>query len=461
VRRPREDAKAEDAQDRRPAIPREVWVLAGMAIVVALGFGIISPAIPLLADHFGVSHAVAGLAISAFALARFVSAYGNGKLVEKLGERPIMIWGLGIQAVMMVIAGLAPSYSIVIACRAVAGLGSAAFTVSSLSMVLRLARPESRGRAASIYQGGFLIGAVGGPAVGGFLTEITPRLPFVVYGICLGIAGVLAAILLPPAIEQDETPEHFDDPVLGEHAEEGQGIHYPVTEAAGHPHDQPRPLGLRSRAFLAAMAINLGNGWMLYGVRNALVPAYVTDELNHSATWAGGAFFLASLVQVAVLVKAGSLTDSWGRKPGMVIGATATLVASIVLVFPPQTGAFLLAMASLGIAAAFMSSAPAAVVGDVSQEPEPQQAEGKQEDGGSNGGKRGGKGIALFTMASDFGAVVGPIFAGWLVDTYSYSAAFVSCVVVLAFSTICCLIMQETRPAPAAAPQQPERLSGA
>lgn len=410
------------------AIPREVYILSGMAIVVSLGFGIISPAIPLLAKQFGVGHAVAGLAISAFAFARFLSAYGNGKLVEKLGERPIMIWGLGIQAVMMVIAGLAPNYWIVIACRAVAGLGSAAFTVSSLSMVLRLARPESRGRAASIYQGGFLIGAVAGPAVGGFMTEVTPRLPFVAYGVCLGIAGCVATVLLPRAIEDSETPEHFADPVLGEHGEEGQGIHYPVTVEAGHAPDQPEPLGLKSRAFLAALAINLGNGWMLYGVRNALVPAYVTDELDHSATWAGGAFFLASLVQVAILIKAGRLTDSWGRKPGMVIGAVATLIASIVLVFPPQTGAFLLAMASLGLAAAFMSSAPAAVVGDVSQ-------------------KAGGKGIALFTLASDFGAVVGPILAGWLVDQYSYSAAFMSCVAVLAFSTVCCLIMQETRPA--------------
>lgn len=433
---------ADSGAIRAAAVPREVYILAGMAVVVALGFGIISPAIPLLAKQFGVGHTIAGLAISAFALSRFLSAYGNGKLVEKMGERPIMIWGLGMQAVMMVIAGLAPNYWVVIACRAIAGLGSGAFTVSSLSMVLRLARPAQRGRSASVYQGGFLIGAVAGPAIGGFLTELTPRLPFVVYGVCLAIAGFLAVILLPGAIEAAEAPEHFDDPVLGEHGEEGQGIHYPVTVEAGHPVDQPAPLGLKSRAFLAALAINLGNGWMLYGVRNALVPAYVTDELNHSATWAGGAFFLASLVQVAALVKAGRLTDSWGRKPGMVIGAVATLIASMVLVLPPQTGAFLLAMASLGVAAAFMSSAPAAVVGDVSQ-------------------RGGGKGIALFTMASDFGAVVGPILAGWLVDDYSYSAAFLSCVAVLAFSTICCLIMKETRPPEARAAAGAGSLSGA
>jgi MFS family permease len=148
--------------------------------------------------------------------------------------------------------------------------------------------------------------------------------------------------------------------------------------------------------------------------------------LHHTAVWAGGAFFVASLIQVLVLVKAGGLADTWGRKPTMIIGAISALVASIVLVLPANTGAFLLSMAGLGVAAAFISSSPAAVVGDVAQ-------------------GVGGRGVALFSMASDFGAVVGPLLAGYLADRYSYSIAFLSGVVVLSFSLGACLIMQETK----------------
>jgi MFS family permease len=252
----------------------------------------------------------------------------------------------------------------------------------------------------------------------------------VTYGVCLAVAGVVGTAMLPREIEDREVPEHFIDPPLSEHSEEGLGIHYPVVDGPANP-GASRPLGLRSRAFAAALAINLGNGWMLYGVRNALVPAYVTDQLHHTAVWAGGAFFLASLVQVAVLFKAGGLADSRGRRPAMIIGAASALVASAVLVLPAHTAAFLLAMAGLGVAAAFISSAPAAVVGDVAQ-------------------GAGGRGVALFSMASDFGAVVGPLLAGFLADRYSYSVAFGSSVIVLSFSLFCCLIMQETRqPRPA------------
>src|SRR6476660_3951669 len=89
------------------AIPHEVYVLAVMSVIVALGFGIVAPAIPLLADYFGVGHTVAGLAISGFALARFASAFANARMVEILGERPVLIFGLFLQAVMMVLAGFA------------------------------------------------------------------------------------------------------------------------------------------------------------------------------------------------------------------------------------------------------------------------------------------------------------------------------------------------------------------
>jgi MFS family permease len=213
----------------------------------------------------------------------------------------------------------------------------------------------------------------------------------------------------------------------------GLGVPHPVTDEPGQPGQpaqtaqpaRPRALGLRSRPFAAALAVNLGAGWMLYGVRNALVPAYVTDVLHHSSVWAGGAFFLASAIQVVILLKAGGLADSWGRKPAMTVGAAAALAASILLLLPGQTAVFLLSMVGLGVAAAFLSSAPAAVVADVSA-------------------GAGGRGVALFSMASDFGAVVGPLLAGFLADRYSYQAAFGSSVVVLTISVSACLVMQET-----------------
>src|ERR1700761_2418102 len=126
---------------RRPssnALPREVMVLSVIAFLVAVGFGIIGPAIPLLANQFGVSDALAATAISAFALFRFVSALGAGRVVRSLGERPVLTAGLLLQAVTSIAAGLAPNFDLLIAMRAVGGIGSAAFTIASIAMVLRV-----------------------------------------------------------------------------------------------------------------------------------------------------------------------------------------------------------------------------------------------------------------------------------------------------------------------------------
>ena len=62
----------------RGDFPREVNVLAVIAFVVALGFGIVAPAIPLFARAFGVGTTAVGLAVSAFAFFRFVSAFSGG-----------------------------------------------------------------------------------------------------------------------------------------------------------------------------------------------------------------------------------------------------------------------------------------------------------------------------------------------------------------------------------------------
>ena len=56
-------------------LPREVYVLTAVAFAVAVGFGVVAPAIPVFAKAFDVSNTAAGAVVSAFALMRFVSDF--------------------------------------------------------------------------------------------------------------------------------------------------------------------------------------------------------------------------------------------------------------------------------------------------------------------------------------------------------------------------------------------------
>ena len=389
----------------RGDLPREVDVLAVIAFVVALGFGIVAPAIPLFARAFGVGTTAVGLAVSAFAFFRFVSAFSGGTLVERFGERVVLATGLVVVAVTTGLAGLAGSFPLFLALRAAGGVGSAMFTVAALSLLLRVAPPSHRGRAAARWQGGFILGGIAGPAAGGLLAELSPRLPFLLYAGFLLVAGAVGLSQLRNA------PDTAGEPT------------------ATGPDLSAGPAGvraaLRSRAYIAALVANFGVGWVLFGVRNSLVPLYVTEELGRTVAWAGAGLLAGSLAQALGLLRSGRLVDGWGRRPALLLGSTLATGSLLILVLPPATAAFLLSMAVFGLAASLLASAPAALVGDINP-------------------ARGGRIVAVFQMAADLGAIIGPLAAGWLTDVASFQWAFAVSAAVLGAALVATLAMPRT-----------------
>ncbi|SNS91324.1 Predicted arabinose efflux permease, MFS family [Geodermatophilus pulveris] len=393
----------------RSELPREVGILAVVAFVVALGFGIVAPAIPLFARSFGVGTTAVGLAVSAFAFFRFVSAFGGGSLVERFGERTVLSAGLVVVAVTTGLAGLASDFPLFLVLRAAGGVGSAMFTVAALSLLLRVAPPSHRGRAAATWQGGFILGGIAGPAAGGLLAELSPRLPFFLYAGFLLLAGSVAMVLLRPSATRREQAAR--------------------TSSGAEPEAVPLGTALRSRVYLAALVANLGVGWVLFGVRNSLVPLYVTEELGRTVAWAGAGLLAGSVAQALGLLRSGALADTWGRRPALVLGASLATASTAALVAPPALWVFLLSMAVFGLGASFLASVPAALVADVSP-------------------ARGGRVVAVFQMSADLGAIVGPLAAGWLTDVASYQVAFAVTTGVLAAGLLAALALPRAgRPA--------------
>jgi DHA1 family multidrug resistance protein-like MFS transporter len=393
---------------RDRGLPREVYVLAAVAFAVAVGFGIVAPIIPVFArEEFGVGRTAAGAVISAFAFMRLVSALAGGRLVDRLGERWVLATGIGIVAVSSLLAGLAQNYQQLILLRGVGGLGSAMFTVSAMSLLLRTVEPHLRGRATGLWQAGFLVGGVSGPFLGGVIGAISLRAPFFVYAGTLAIAGTIAMVFLSHA------------PLLDKSDDSGALRTTSLASALRHP------------AYRAALVTNLGVGWMLFGVRSSLIPLFVAEALGKGPLWIGIGFLVGSAAQAAGLWPAGRVADQIGRKPAMIGGGLLAVVGLALLVASATLAAFLVSMAMYGLAAAFLGVAPGAVVGDV--------LEG-----------RGGTVVAAFQMAADFGAVVGPLAAGWLADTSSYNASFAATAVVVAAGTVMALRMPETMKRPPA-----------
>lgn len=391
-------------------LPREVVVLSAVAFCVALGFGIVAPAIPLFAQEFDVSVLLASSVISAFALMRLVGALPAGWLVDRTGERTTLIVGLSIVAISSAFAGLSTSFTQLIVLRGIGGLGSAMFTVSALALLLRVAAPEQRGRAAAVFQGGFLLGGIVGPFFGGIVLGISIRLPFFVYAVTLGAAVVVVAVTMSRTHLLD-APEKS------------------AATADGEESAPWRQLGvaLRDRAYVTALAVNLGNGFASFGLRSAIVPLFVVNVLALPAAWVGYGAFVSALVQAPLLFIAGPATDTRGRRFSLMLGTGLTAVAFVVLAAFESLPGFLVAMAIAGAGAAYLGSGPSAVVGDIT------------------GGRREGPIVATFQMMSDVGAVAGPILAGWIVAaTASYTLGFTVGAVVLGITFLMSATMPET-----------------
>ncbi|MEZ5191278.1 MAG: MFS transporter [Nocardioides sp.] len=129
----------------RDRIPREIWILIASSFLVAVGFGLITPVLPQFAQSFGVGATASSIVISAFAFFRLVGAPGGGRLVARLGERPVYLTGLLVVAGSTAATGFASSYWQLLVFRSLGGLGSTMFTVSALALIVRLSPPAIRG----------------------------------------------------------------------------------------------------------------------------------------------------------------------------------------------------------------------------------------------------------------------------------------------------------------------------
>ena len=381
--------------------PREVKVLTASAFFVAVGFGVIVPAMPLYAKSFGVNNSAVGLIVSMFAIARFSTGMFSGKFVDKFGERLVFASGIFIVSLSTLLCAVAHSYIQLLTFRTFGGLGSSMFSVAASSIIMRSVEDDQRGRAQSVYNGSFLIGGIAGPAIGGLLTTISLRAPFFTYSITLFLAGTIGYFFLSSG-----------KPAA--HLENTGGENTTLRQA------------LSMMPYRTALILAFVTNWVLVGLRSSIMPLFVVDQLHSTTAIVGLGFTLTALFQGLLLLPAGTLSDIRGRRAALSIGSTVVMAGSIFLIFTVHPWMFLVAMCITGIGGAFLSTTPANIVGDVIR--------GKS-----------GQVIALWQMAGDAGMIVGPIAVGYLSDAYSFRAAFIASAAVFSIAVLLAYRLPETR----------------
>lgn len=393
-------------------LPKEVSVLTAISFLVAVGFGLIIPAIPIFAKTFGVSNTLIGLIISSFAIMRFVSGLFSGKLVDRFGERVVLGFGLFMVSAFTVLAGLAQSYEQLLIFRTAGGLGSSMFSISAGSLILRVVSDSQRGRAQSLYNGGFIAGGVAGPAFGGALIAISPRAPFFIYSTLLIAAGTVSLIFLHESRLGAKVSSVADDKALT------------IREA------------LQIKPYLYSLFLAFLGSWVLFGMRSSILPLFVVQDLGASASIVGLSFTVALIAQGTVMVRAGKYSDKNGRKPVILTGFTIVMIALGLLILSTNIYMYIGAMIVMGLGAGFAASA-GAIIGDV--------IKGKS-----------GKVYAFWQMSGDAGMMVGPVLLGFVSDHYSYRTAIGVSAAVFSLAILTAIRIPETNTARLGVSQKPQ-----
>ncbi|MCF3940558.1 MULTISPECIES: MFS transporter [Gordonia] len=387
-------------------IPRGIWVLLAANVVIALGYGLIAPALPAFARSFNVSFTAASAVVSAFAVMRLLFAPTTGRLVTVFGERRIYLIGLLIVAGSTFACAFAQGYWQLLLFRAAGGVGSTMFTVSAMALLIRMAPGEIRGRVSGYFSAGFLIGNITGPLIGSALVGFGLRMPFVVYSIALMIAAAVVATQLR---DQGGRPDPSSAPSAGVIAFR---------------------TALRNSTYRAVLTSNFAQGWASMGVRVAVVPLFITDGLDEGAAMAGVALAVYAVGNVAAIVVAGRLSDTFGRRPVMLPGLAIATIATGALGLSPNLlvalGLCLVAGVGSGLFAPTHQAALADVLGNRQQ---------------------GGSALAAYGMSSDLGAVSGPVVVGFVADRAGFGPAFLLTGVVTAVAFVLWSFAGETAPA--------------
>jgi DHA1 family tetracycline resistance protein-like MFS transporter len=176
-----------------------------------LALGLIMPILPKLVESFvdndtASAARIFGLFGTAWALMQFFFSPILGALSDRFGRRPVVLlsnFGLGLDYVLM---ALAPSLIWLFIGRVISGITSASIS-TAFAYVADVTPPERRaavfGKIGAAFGAGFILG----PAIGGLLGGMDPRLPFWVAAVLSFVNTLYGLLILPESL-----PRHRRSP---------------------------------------------------------------------------------------------------------------------------------------------------------------------------------------------------------------------------------------------------------
>jgi EmrB/QacA subfamily drug resistance transporter len=346
---------------------RTLIVLSGLLLgmlLAALNQTIVSTALPrIVGDLGGFEHY--SWVFSAYMLASTVTVPIYGKLSDVYGRRPFFALGIVLFMTGAVVCGLAQSMTVLIAGRAIQGLGAGGLIPLAMAVIGDLIAPRERGKWQGLTGAVFGVASVVGPATGGWIADNTSwrwaffvSLPF----------GVLALVVVwlgfrVEVPRQEHTVDWLGAGLLAGGVTSGLlatvwgGVQYPWASVqvvglfvlatallAAFCFQERRaaepilPLGLfGDRTIAAAQVALFFVGAAMFGTI-MFIPLFVQGVLGDSAASSGAVLTPLMLALIGASVASGQLVSRTGRYRAVLLAAPLVLLAGFLLLTRLDTG---------------------------------------------------------------------------------------------------------------------------
>ena len=377
------------------ALARMVGAAGNSFLIVVLPLYITSDLVDiesLLGAEVGVGAAAVtlteplliGVVLSLFGFLNSLSQPFTGRLSDRVGaRRPFVLAGILLLGTASGLYTVATSYPVLVALRAIQGLGAALIIPATVALVNEYAASDAdRGGNFGVYNTFRLIGFGFGPVLAGAVVEAGPYdlspvgLP-VLDGFDAAFVAACAGAYLSFALvfllvrDADVDAEAGDDVSIRVRGEDR--LLDPVFT-----------LGLATVAMGACIALF------------ATLQNQVNVRLDQPPVWFGAQFAAVTIANVIFQVPVGRASDRIGRRPFLLAGFVLLVPTTLLQGIVTEPALMMLVRLGQGVAVACVFAPSHALAGDLAREGE------------------SGTTLSVLTMGFGFGVALGPLASGWL-----------------------------------------------
>lgn len=192
------------------------WALPALSLSIllsSLGTSIANVGLPSIAQAFAVPFAQVQWVVLAYLLATTTLIVSAGRLGDRIGRRRLLLTGIGLFTLASTLCGLAPSLGLLIAARALQGLGAAMMMAMSMALVGGTVDKARTGRAMGMLGSMSAVGTALGPSLGGVAIVLAGWPGLFLVNAPLGLAALVLVRSQVPADDRRAAMKEGGDPL--------------------------------------------------------------------------------------------------------------------------------------------------------------------------------------------------------------------------------------------------------